>query len=224
MITERQSAKHLWGCLYACICVTMLVFMWVGVFFSCIYLCEQTELYVCVWVGIYVHNQVFACALVCVCDCVWKYVCLWHKTWTKRCLTEPVDILAQPWLTTISHYINHSAPSICLSFFLFLSFLIPPLLSSFSFLLSFHFHRLWFHPPHFFSFHPHSLLPLFLTDFLSFYPSLSHSLSLCSGASWHGARECWYQLVDWGLPTWRREKKREERDRQARKREWEGGC
>jgi len=46
---------------------------------------------------IYVHNQVIVCALMCVCVWVWKCVYLWHKTWTKPWLTEPVDILDQPW-------------------------------------------------------------------------------------------------------------------------------
>lgn len=47
------------------------------------------------------------------------------------------------------------------------------------------------------------LLPLLLTNFLSFSLSLS-----CIAASWHYARECCYQLVDWGLITWRREKRK----------------
>jgi len=94
------------------------------------------------------------------------------------------------------------------------SFLNPPLLFSLSVFLSFlsfflSLIQLLPSPSH-------SLAPsrrLLFTNFLSFSLPLSFFLS-CSVASWQSARECWYQLVDWALPTWRRAKMRKEADRE----------
>lgn len=170
--------------------------------------------YVFIWIW------VFVCVCVWVTEAWWQrdsHVASWHfsSAMTHRDIT-PYQSHKHTHLHT--HTLLHRQ-----------SFLNPPLLFflspySFPFCLSF---SPWFillpiplsFPPSL----PPSLRLLF-TNFLSFSPSplsLSPLFFLsCSVASWQSAKECWYQLVDWALPTWRRAKKKKwERRQTERKKE-----